>query len=314
MYYVLFAAVWLVIATIILYAHLIHRKELHTIRRFPSGFFNIMYQLSFLAPFKWFVEDDLDLTKKGEHMKMLLHMSRFNKRFTVRSFMAFHFSLLIGAILLSIVVIYLIPYTSTIFSVVFNIETNANGPGDVSTGKSLLVFLLFLVLAMYPKFHLKNKAKKELVGFNKELPMIQMFVILMLKSNKTVREVLFALSKLNTYHRETFEQGYRIYARNPIEGMRYLKGEFTTGRFSELFDLLEDIGEYAKNETVTILEGNMRSLTDETNDVKRKNDIKQMVFSQFSMGPPFAALLLLGIVPIIISGINSFSSSSLFGF
>lgn len=309
MLYVLFGTMWLVVTLVIVYQKALAKKGLSTLRKFDSPFHNKIYQLSFLAPFKWFVEDDQELTPKGEHMRTLIQMARYDKKFTVRSFMAYHFSLLVGAVLASLVVIYLLQYASTAMAVIFSVDGGGEIKNEgIDKRQALTVFIVFVALALFPKYHLQGIAKKELVRFNKELPMIQMFVILMLKSGKTVRDVLFSLSKLNTYHQETFIQGYRIYMRNPIEGMQYLKNKFPNGRFSEMFSLLEDIGEFARQETITILEGNMRSLTDETNEIKRKNDINRLMYSQFSMAPPFAALILLGILPVIVKGIETFSS------
>lgn len=306
-FFIIFLLVWGIVATVLVYGHLLRQKELSSIRRFNGEFFNVIYQLSYLAPFKWFVEDDRNLTKKGVEMDMLLKMSRFDRYFTVRSFMAFHFSLLVLSMMLSGLVIYMMQYAGEIFSFMFAIELETGG---VTRKQGLMIYMGSLVLALIPKWYLKTKAKRELVNYNKELPTIQMFVILMLKSNKTVREVLYALSRLNTYHRETFETAYRIYTRNPAEGMLFLKKEFNKGRFAEMFDLLEDIGEYARSETVTILEGNMRSLTEEANEVKRKNDINRLMYSQFSMAPPFGAIILLGVLPVLMNGMSNFSINS----
>lgn len=218
------------------------------------------------------------------------------------SFIVLVISLIIGGL-----VVYLTQYSAVGARLIFGVEME--GGEGMNISQATMTMMVFLLIAILPNTLLKQRSKKQIALFAKELPMLQMFVILMLRSNKTVGEILYALSKVHSNHKDVFMKGYRIYVRNPAEGMEYMRGCFAGSRFADMFDLLEDVSEYAREETVSIMESTLKALIDETNDIRRKNDLSQLVYSQASMIAPYAALVLLGIAPLVVMGINLFSSS-----
>lgn len=288
MQYILFFAVWSV-AFLYFYSNL--RKEKASLSRSPIAhpFFREIYRLSFLPPLKWLVEDDDALSPKGMEIKEKLILTGYSRYFTVRSFTAFKWLVLTLCLALGILTV----------TTVDQLAVNAK----------VLVLSMFMVGALLPNMFLNTKYKKAIIDRNKDLPLIMMFTILLLRSNKTVSEILFALSKINTYYKEVFERGYRIFLRNQQEGISFLRSNFTNARIKEMFNLLEDIAEYARDECIQILEGNMKSLIEETNRIKRRNDMSRLVYSQATMMVPFIAILLLGAAPIVGLGIKIFSNS-----
>lgn len=306
MQYIVFFAIWIIV--FVYFYGKIREEKMAALRSpFDHPFFREMYRLSFRIPFKWFVEDDNQLTRKGEQMKEYLELSGYSRYFTVRSFMAFKVVLLILCLMVGSMTVMLMSNMDDIAKVLFHksIETK-----PVSLNAKVAIFSMFLLIVLLPNIIVKNKAKRAIVNHNKDLPMIQMFVILLLRSNKTVSEILYALSKINTYHREVFERGYRMYLRNKHEGISYLRSKFNNARFIEMFNLLEDIAEYAREECIQILESNMKALVEETNQIKRRNDLSRLVYSHATMMVPFIAVLLLGAAPIVVLGIRIFSNST----
>jgi hypothetical protein len=278
---------------------------------FASPFHQGIYRISFAIPFKWFVEDDRNLTVKGKKTKELLMQAGYNKKFTVRSFMAYKVVVMFSSLILIAFTLLMLDNLPWIMSTFLNVDPSTMNDSGLTIDMILLTSCFYLSFALFPGIILKNKAKKELVNSNKDLPILHMFTILMLRSNKTVSEILFALSKLNTYHKDVFERGYRMYLRNKYEGMAYLRSHFDNARFVEMFNLLENIAEYARESCISIMDSNMKALVEETNTLKRRNDLSRLVYSQASMVVPFLAIILLGATPIVIAGLRIFSLSTI---
>ncbi|WCF11413.1 hypothetical protein NDS46_31135 (plasmid) [Paenibacillus thiaminolyticus] len=306
MIYVLFFIIWIgVLITVGIQIQA--EKPIAGEPEFPKPIYRYIYRLSFAFPFKWFVDDDNNLTKKGSKLQEQLKYSGYDSFFTVRSFMAFKAMILLGSLFIGSALIVFLNNMDGIISVVSNVESNVGM--NLKPKTIIMILCVCLLIGLMPNIRLKSKAKRALVEHSKDLPMIQMFTILMLRSNKTVSEILFALSKLNTKHREIFERGYRMYLRNKNEGLAYLRSSFDNERFIEMFNLLEDIAEYAREECIQIMESNMKSLINDINTIKRKNDLSKLVYSQASMIVPFSAILLLGAVPIIVMGLSILSGT-----
>lgn len=304
--YILFFIFWIFVTITIYNSFVVGQNKSIDLYKFSNSKSNILYRLSYGIPFKWFVEDDDNLTLKGKTVLKDLQLTGYLKYFTVRSYMTLKVIIFMAALFCAIVNIFIANNADIFAKIFFGIGTNEN---TASTDKSLLIVCIWLMASLIPNIIIKTKVKKQLLINNKDIPMLQMFIILMLRSNKTVQEIMFSLSKINTNNRAVFEQGYRIYLRDKQEGINYIKSKFTNERFVETFGLLDDIGEYAREDCVRILESNLKSIIDHTNLVRRKNDLSRLVYSQGSMIIPFLALILLGVVPVIVSSIGMFTNT-----
>jgi len=307
MIYTIFMVVW-VIAVLIIYNGITVRNnpEINT-QKFKKEFYNEMYLMSFGIPFKWFVDDDDNPTEeKTKKLKKDLELAGFDQHFTLRSFMTFKVIIMMAFLLLGGLILFIMKNAHHFSKIFFNVEV-AEQPLGIQT--SLLVISICLFFALMPNLILKQKVKKKMKEDSKDIPVLQMFIILMLRSNKTIAEILYALSRVNTPHKKAFEKGYRIYLRNKGEGMSFLKEHFYGTRFVETFNLLEDIGEYAREECIRILENNLQSLVEETNTIKRRADLSKLIYSQASMIIPFTSILLLGAFPLVMMGLEIFTSA-----
>ena len=261
----------------------------------------------FGIPFKWFVDDDERPTeKKTKQLQKTIALGGYDKYFTLRSYMTFKVVITLVMLLIGGFFLLVIQYWDLIASLLFAVESE---PVELSLGAKGAIVSAFLVVGLIPNFVLKSKVKTKLKNDAKDIPVLQMFIILMLRSNKTIAEILYALSKVNTPHKEVFEKSYRVYLRNKGEGMDFLKRHFHDSRFVDTFNLLEDIGEYARNETIRILENNLHSIVEETAMIKRRNDMSRLIFSQASMIIPFVSVMALGAIPLIVMGLTIFSAS-----
>lgn len=293
------------IGGIILYNNFTLRRYVDIQRvKFPHPFFDYMYQLSYSVPFRWFVDDDENPTKKRTiEVKKLLQKSGYDRYFTLRSYLAFKVYLLLILLFVGVVILTVIHYWEIVGSVIFGVSVEKVA---VSASNVFFIFAFLLLLALLPDQILKIKAKTKQKEETYDFTHIQMFIILMLQSKKTVGEILHGISKLNTPYKEDFEKSYRIYARNKNEGFQFLKERFSDYQFIDTLKLLEDLGEYARVECIRILEEDLDGMIEENSMKKRRKDLSTLILSETSMFVPFLAVLIFGALPLLSMGINLF--------
>lgn len=308
--YYIFGTIW-ALALLSIYNNQKINKMSFDENKFKKKFHNKLYRLSFSVPFVWFVEDDNNLTTKGKAVEKDLANANYDDKYTVRSFMTLKVVIFIICLGLGGLTALVMANASILSKLLLNIKIEQQ-PMEIKT--ITMAFGFWLIVSLLPNILLKIKVKKTIVSKNKDVPVLQMFIILMLRANKPITDIIFALSKLNTAHKDAFEQGYRIYLRNKKEGIEYLKNQFTGSRFNETFNLLEDIGEYAREDCIRILESNMKNIVEETALIKRKNDMSSLIYTQASMMFPFAVIILLGAIPIVMMGLSYFAKTGLIGF
>lgn len=302
-----FLLLWMVVAISVYNSITVKKNPKVDQNKFENKFFNEMYLLSFGFPFKHFVDDDdRPSDKKTKDMKENLKLAGLTDIFTLRSYMTFKFVIMLAALSGAALTLVLLHYSHYFTGVLLGIETEAF---EVTYSNASLIIAFFLIIALLPDMFLKKRVKRQLNENSRHIPVLQMFIILMLRANKTLPEIFYSLSKVNTPHREAFEKGYRIYIRNQKDGMHFFKNHFKDTKFSETFNLLEDMGEYARSECIRILESNLDTLVEERAMIRRRTDSSRLAYSQGSMFLPFAGIILLVAFPLVILGMDFFSKS-----
>lgn len=211
--------------------------------------------------------------------------------------------LILFAIFASFVFSILADNSMILFQFLFNIKIDVANPQTMNQIK-IVVSMILLSLSIIPKYYLSNKSKKNKYLFMKDLPILQLFIILMLKAKRPLNEVIYVLSTTNTIYRPIFDTAYRIYIRDKSEGMNYLIDAFSETKFEDTVKVLFEYGEYSKENTMVVLENGLKDITEYTNTFKRRKDIKVNVFSQLSLALPFLSAMLLGAGPLIYYGLN----------
>lgn len=276
-----------------------------TERPFQSNFFNDIYKMSFSAPFKWFINPD-EKDTKVKTIKTRIVEANMSDRMNYRSFVTIQILILIASVIVFGICSLLIDNSEAVISFLFNIQSGNLGDSGASSGKvKVILLMVLLILAILPKYWLKIKADSNRYFYLKDLPIVQLFIILMLRSKRPLGEVLYVLSRTNTRYKRIFETGYRIYLRSKSEGFDYLKSCFEGTKFEETLNILQSYNEYSHADSISILENNMEEMVQYTNILKRKKDLSKLLYSQGSLVLPFLAVMLLGLVPIAIYG-NSF--------
>lgn len=269
---------------------------------FLNEWSNELYVLSYSTPFKWFVNPN-ENDERVKDIKKLIIEANESHRLNYRVYVTIQMLLIMFAMFFLFIFSFLADNSVAIFQFLFNIKIDVSNPQTMTQIK-IGVGLVLLSLSIVPKYYLSNKAKKNKFHFLKDLPILQLFIILMLKAKRPLSEVIYVLSTTNTIYRPIFDTGYRIYIRDKNEGMKYLMEAFSDTKFEETVQVLFEYGEYSKKDTMIVLENGLKDITEYTNTLKRRKDIGSNVFAQLSLALPFLSAMLLIFSPLLAYGLG----------
>lgn len=291
------------------------RIETHRIKieePFKNKWANLLYRYSFHMPFIWFIDEE-EKSNKTKELKTNLAKANLSHLFNYRSFTTLKVALLLGSIMIYLFFVLALNNADVLAQVLFNFQPKADELPSNNRNLYIIVAMVLLVCNLIPNLVLKYRVNVYEYYNIKDIPIIQMFIILMLRSKKPIGEVLFALSKINTRYKNIFDIGYRMYLRNKDEGLEYIKNSFGEEKFKETMNVLKDMGEYSREDSIKLLENNMQQLIEKNNATKRRSDLTNLVFSQSSLIIPFFAVIVLCLMPLVVYGIEVFESAG-FGF
>jgi hypothetical protein len=270
-------------------------------------------RLSYTIPFVWFI-DEKEKSKRAKDIKQKLVDANLTHKFNYRSFSTLKVLILIFAILFFGLINAILNNSDIILKLLFNIKEASNNVGnnaDSINKLKIITLMLLSLLSLSPSVYLKRRAKLYKYYYLKEIPIVQMFIILMLRSKKTVTDVLFALSKINTRYKGIFETGYRIYLRDKNEGLDYIESSFGNSKFKETISVLRDLSIYSREESISLLESNMQQLIEISNTLKRRSDLSKSVYSQSTLALPFISVILLCFIPLVMFGLQIFQNAGI---
>lgn len=269
---------------------------------FKEDLYNNLYNISYLPPFIWFINPN-EQDKKVKEIRKQIAEGNLGDKFEYRSFVTLQVSVLLISVVMFLISLVMINNGEFIVKILFNIQLQPVESSDIGTTK-VCIGMFFLTLGILPKLILKFRADTQRFNFLKDIPIIQLFIILMLRSKRTIGDILFILSQTNTRYKTIFETAYRKYVRSKDDAFKYLQACFCETKFSETLTILEEFNEYSHIESITILENNMQESIEYNNNLKRSKDLSKLVYSQGSLIFPFTACLLLGLVPVAYYGIS----------
>lgn len=301
----------LILGALYLFFQLLLGQNMKKERPFDNDYSNLFYNLSGVAPFKWFIEED-PRHEKAITLNQLIKNAEMEEKMNYESATTMQVSFLgLGLIVFGMINLMLISIIS-VLAFLFNLDASTIVQ-DVGTMGMVRVFIAMACLlpALGLKFYLKNKAKKSEIDFLKDLPLLQLFIILMLRSNRTISEVLYVLSTTKSTYQKTFQYAYRVYLREPSDGFDFLEDTFGGTKLIETIYTLRDFGEYAKEESIASLENNQEEIVEYTSHAKRKAAAGQNLLASISMTFPFIAVIALAAGPAVYWGLGLLSSSGM---
>lgn len=257
--------------------------------KFEGKFFNVINLISYSFPINIFVKEGRELSKREKKIEKKINELDLGYMFDLRSFMALKLFLLFASLFVFFVAIIIVNYYN-------------------NNSFSLLEYIKYLIIVFIipyiPDFYLKGKEKDYEKFYNDEVVILQLFMILLIKSNATIEDIIFAFSKMNTYYKRTFQKAYRMSLRNKGEALNYLEEKFKNTMFGNSFNILSNMFKYPKKDSVKILQANLKTMEKESLNQKRKKELTKFSYSQISVVIPFLITVFLGAIPFIKYGIN----------
>ena len=137
--------------------------------------------------------------------------------------------------------------------------------------KAKIFILIFSgIICVYPSLYLNSMAKSVKAQRTKDLPLLQLFLILSLKTGKSINEIFETLGTLNTRYKNIFKTAYLINLRNSKESYEYLIKEFRDTRFEFSIRALSNMMYYSRLDTVRMLENSLEDILADNKEKQEK--------------------------------------------
>lgn len=284
----------------------VRRKILIMDRPFDNEFSNELYALSFGKPFCWLIEEDSNHRKVKTITKNLAEAGLAD-RLNYRAFMTIQTALMIACFVLGLCFLIFFEQANWFLEILFNISFVVEGADNQQA--PIIVFCVLMLLSYTPQFYIRQRAKSNNFNFKKDLPVLQLFILQMLRANNTTGEVIYLMSKIDTRYQQIFATGYRIYTRNTAEGFQYLRNSFSGTKFEETISILEDFHQFSREESFKVLLNVSKDIDDQLASLKKSKATGAMLLAEGSIFLPLLAVLFLMFIPVIIGATSLISQA-----
>lgn len=285
------------------------KKHIVMSRPFKSHLSNDLYVMSFEKPFVWFIDPNPE-SPKAKRMNQLLGQAGLMGVCDYRVFSVIQTSVMITCFTIGLLFVFFLEPMSNLVKFLFNIQIYTDGMNTQQT--SLTILLIMLSISLIPTLFIKNQAKRNQYNFVKDLPVLQLFIIQMLQANNPVGKVLYLMSEIQTRYRDIFTVSYRIYSRNTTEGMNHLSSIFQETRFKESINVLKDYDNYAKKESIKIMNNISKDIEGDLKSLKKKKTVTSTIFTQGILFIPLLSIIFLGVLPIVVFATSMMSEAQNF--
>lgn len=287
----------LIIAIIYLLVRLGLQQRIGNARPFRNKWTNLAYNLSFVAPFEWFVDKKEDKIKEANRKIYRAGLEEYLDARTLSSLTAGLF--FIGIVVFFVILVGLEPIIA-VLSFLVGMSGGAEGvPPNILMILRFLALIVAVMLPMSVNIMISQRIKHKQMRLLSDLPLLQMFMSLMLRSDATIEEMFFTLTTTETSYQEIFQVAYRKFLRDREDAFDYLHEEFDGTPITETLVLLENFNEYARVDTVVAIENNQEKVLEDTSQAKQKANQFDNAIAVVSFALPFIGAGLLGLAPVI---------------
>lgn len=229
--------------------------------KFQGDIYNFFHSVSYSFSINIFVKEERKLSKNEERLGKKIKQLDLTDKFDLRSFMAIRFLLLFLSLYIFFAIVGTIKhYKGDSFNILANFH----------------YIIIALLIPYIPDIYLKKKEREYQKFFQDEVI-----------SNSTIKDILFAFSKMKTYYKKSFEKAYRMSLRDKTEALNYLEAKFKNSAFGDSFNVLKNMYQYSREDSVRILQANLRKVEKEGLNQKRRKELTKFSFSQVSVIVPF---------------------------
>lgn len=259
---------------------------------------NAVYEISFKSPFTQFVPEDPEC-EKARSIDATIAKAGFSNVMNYRVLQTGQILLFILAAIATVLLGTFVDSTSVIFEFLFNVKIQGGG------STYLVVGGILVSLALVPRFYINMKASSRHTNFVADLPVLQLFIILMIRSKRTIPEIFFVLSKSEMRYQDIFSRAYRIFLRDRGQAFIYLRSVFYGTPFMDSISVLETFDNYSKEESAQVLDNQLDRIVEDVATLKKNKNVLLGLITEGSVALPFAGLMLLAVVPLIVYGLNA---------
>lgn len=271
---------------------------------FESNLYNDIYDISFKSPFVSFIPET-ENDKRAIELNKMIAKAGYSSKMDYRVIITLQTMLLGLAIIATIVTGFVLANALPFWTQLFNLQEEDVSPMTVF----VILGSIFLLCALLPKLIISSKANNAETGFIKDLPILLIFVISMMESNRPIGEIIYTLGMADTKYKSIFANAYRIYRRDKEASFDYLFTAFDKTGFKDVIQILATSSEYSKEESLKVLSNKLPVIQEEVTNLKSKKNVIKSMVSEGSIALPFIAIALLGVVPIIMYFMNMISDA-----
>lgn len=261
---------------------------------FSKTWANDLYIISFKDPIASFLPDD-DMDEKAVKNNQIIAKAGYSDLMDYRVLTTLQLILFAVAVVVTALIGFLLVNSLDVWCKLFNLQPEEVSPMSVFA----VVGCVLIFGAMLPKIYISSKASNIEAEFIKHLPILQIFIVTMIKSNRPFQDILYTLGNAETVYKSIFANAYRIYVRDKEGAFNYLKNAFAGTGWVNSINVLRSGDKFSQEETCKTLSNQLRDLEEEVSMMKGgKRNLKSLI-SEGSIALPFAAIMLLGIAPVV---------------
>lgn len=283
------------------------QQRIGSAKPFNNKWTNLVYNLSYVAPFEWFVDQKEDKIKETERKISRAGLDNYLDARTLSALQAALF--FIGIAVFAFLMIGLEPIINVLAFLVGMDGGAENIPQNILTSLRFLTLILAMFIPLSVNILISQRIKIKKMRLLSDLPLLQMFISLMLRSDATIEDMFFTLTTTETSYQAIFQVAYRKYLRNHEEAFNYLHEEFQDTPITETLILLQNFNEYARVDTIIAIENNQEKILEDTSQAKQKANQFDGAIAVISFALPFVGLALLGLAPVLYMVVQSIQDS-----
>lgn len=283
----------------------INKYELKT---FSNKWADLLHRISYFIPFYWFCDNNLESKKAQERIDkttkelakagLTVYMDHRSLQ-TLKTILLFF-----GASLGFFVLVTLFNFNYIALNLLKLTDMNGVADFRLNFRTSVMVVLICGSLFFIPSIYVKFRVKKLEHIMSRDIPVIQLFIILMLRSRKSVREIFLMLSQLDTFFKDVFVNGLSEFLLTPDRGFNYLYDNINDESFKATVDILRTADSFSIETLLVALEGNMKQVVEDNLTKKRRSDLSKLVYSSVSFVLPFLGVIVFLIIPMVVYGLS----------
>lgn len=266
-------------------------KKAITDRIYDGSLTPTLIAMSYKRPYLWFI-DETEASPQAQNIRQKITDAQLYSVLNYRSFTVIKLVVGVGSLMLMGILLLLVDVLAPFFPIFLG------NPEDAANLKIAIIVLAGLG-SVFPSLWLSGQAKAVKMARSKDLPILQLFLILSLRTGRSIREILKTLGNLNTRYKTTFKTAFLIHMRSESEAFDYLKEEFRDTRFEHTIRALATMENYCREDTITLLENSLEDIVAENKEKQEKKNVVNLFLTQGALILPLVALGLLVLYPII---------------